>query len=146
LPLPVTGSGPEYYKRQLWIHNFCIHILATNDATMFVYAEHFAGKGPNEIISILLWYFENILPKQTTHLYIFADNCSAQNKNRFLWNFLQSMVENGRFQDISFSYPIPGHSFMACDRDFALIEKKRRNADLVTVPSQWVKLVKETRS
>ena len=38
LPLPLTGVSQEYYKRQLWIHNFCIHDNVTNDATMFLYA------------------------------------------------------------------------------------------------------------
>ena len=46
LPLPLTGISQEYYKRQLWIHNFCIHDNVTNDATMFLYAEHYAKKGP----------------------------------------------------------------------------------------------------
>ena len=35
LPLPLTGIGQEYYKRQLWIHNFCIHECVNEKATMF---------------------------------------------------------------------------------------------------------------
>ena len=34
LPLPLTGVGQEYFKRQLWIHNFCIHDMANDTATM----------------------------------------------------------------------------------------------------------------
>ena len=42
LPLSRTEVGQEYYKRQLWIYNFCIH---DNDrATAFLYAEHYAAK------------------------------------------------------------------------------------------------------
>ena len=50
-PLPLTGVSQEYYKRQLWIYNFCIHDNVTNCATIFLYAEHYAKKGPNEIIT-----------------------------------------------------------------------------------------------
>ena len=30
LPLPLTGIGQEYYKRQLWVHNFCITWYCNN--------------------------------------------------------------------------------------------------------------------
>lgn len=145
LPLPVTGAAPEYYRRQLWIHNFCIHDVKTDDATMFLYAENFAAKGPNDVISILAYYFDIVMSAEVKKLHIFADNCAAQNKNRFLWLFLHSQVQLGRFDSVSISYPIPGHSFLPCDRDFAIIEKKRQRADRVLVPSYWVDLVKNAR-
>ena len=44
LPLPLTSVSQEYYKRQLWLHNLCIHNNVTNHPTMFVYAEHFKWK------------------------------------------------------------------------------------------------------
>ena len=44
MPLLLTGVSQEYYKRQLWIHNFCIHDTVQDQATMFVYAENYAGK------------------------------------------------------------------------------------------------------
>ena len=56
LPLPKTGISQEYYKRQLWLHNFCIHDNVNHRAKMFLYAEHYAGKGPNEVISCLKYY------------------------------------------------------------------------------------------
>ena len=39
--------------RQLWLHNFSIHNMANEKAEIFVYSEHFAGKGANEVISFL---------------------------------------------------------------------------------------------
>lgn len=81
LPLPLTGIGQEYYKRQLWIHNFCIHNTVTDTANMYVYAEHYAAKGPNEVISCLDHYISK-LPPTTTKLIVFLDNCFSQNKNR----------------------------------------------------------------
>ncbi len=34
---------------------------------------------------------------------------------------------------------------MPCDRDFALIEKKRRKKERVVRPSEWVKMVEDSR-
>ena len=41
LALPITNTGQEYYKSQLWLHNFGVQDMATNQATMFVYSEHY---------------------------------------------------------------------------------------------------------
>ena len=38
MPLPLTGVSQEYYKRQFWIHNVCIHDTVEDQETMFVYA------------------------------------------------------------------------------------------------------------
>lgn len=145
LPLPVTNVGQEYYKRQLWCHNFGVHDLKTNKATMFLYAEHYAGKGANEVISMLDWYFSNKISKDVEQLHLFADNCPAQNKNRFLWAYLQSLIDMGQFKIITISYPIPGHSRMPIDQDFSKIEKKKRVCDKVLVPSFWVDLVRQAQ-
>jgi hypothetical protein len=72
LPLPVTNVSCEYYIRLLWIHNFCIHTMRTESAEMFLYSEHFAGKGPNEVISFLKFYIEK-LETNITSLYVFCD-------------------------------------------------------------------------
>ena len=74
MSLPLTGISQEYYKRQLWIHNFCIHGTVQNQATMFAYAENYAGKGANEVLSCLDFYIR-CLPSEISKLYIFADNC-----------------------------------------------------------------------
>lgn len=145
LPLPLTGIGPEYFKRQLWVHNFCVTDMKTRKSTMHLYSEHFAGKGSNEVASCLLSYIEK-LDAGVRRLKIFADNCFAQNKNRVLFVVLQSVVVRGRLESIEINYPVPGHSRLPCDRAFALIEKKRRRLDRVSVPSQWTKLVRDAKS
>lgn len=141
LPLPLTGVGPEYYKRQLWLYNLCIKDMTTNRSVMFMYSEHFARKGPNETTSCLLNYFDSLSPT-IRKVCLFCDNCAAQNKNRYLWTVLQSLVESGRFDSIVIHYPVPGHSRLPCDRDFGLIEKQRRKMDRVLLPSEWVSMVR----
>ena len=60
LPLPLTGVSQEFYKRQLWLHNFCIHDCIHENATMYLYVEHYAGNGPNEMISCLDHYLSTL--------------------------------------------------------------------------------------
>ena len=141
LSLPLTGVSQEYYKRQLWLHNLCIHDNVTNHPTMFVNAEHFARKSSNEVISCLDFYIST-LGNSTKKLHIFVDNYFSQNKNRYLVAYLQ-VLANTKLEEVHVHYPLPGHSRMRCDRDFGLIEKKRRRKDRVDGPSEWVKLIKK---
>ena len=144
LPLPLTNTGKEYYMRQLWMHNLGIHNLGTNEATMFVYSEHFAHKGPNEVISCLKWFFDNKVSKSVKIVHVFMDNCFAQCKNKFLLSFWYWLSQS-QFQEIRLFYPIFGHSFMPIDRDFAMIEKCKRRCTKAVLPSTWVKLIKDAQ-
>ena len=109
---------------------------------MFLYVEHYAKKGPNEVISCLNYYF-NGLPTSISKVHIFLDYCFSQNKNRYLIAYLNVLAES-RFDEIHVYYPLPGHSRMPCDRDFGRIEKKRRKRDRVAQPLEWVNLIRET--
>ena len=86
--VPITNVCDEYYCRQLSILNFGIHDMNTEKATMFMYAENYASKGPNETISMINYYLQKNFHQKFSQLYIFSDNCFAQMKNRYLWLFM----------------------------------------------------------
>ncbi|KAK4873252.1 hypothetical protein RN001_015281 [Aquatica leii] len=134
LPVPVTNIGDEYYLRQLWIYNLGIHCLTTRKANMYMYAKHFARKGPNKVITCLQDYItQNKKPEQRI-LQLFCDNSFNQNKNRFVFVSLNQVCANNIFETIEIWYPVPGHSMMPVDRDFAVIEKQRLKRDNVDNP------------
>ena len=147
LPLPKTGIGQEYYKRQLWLHNFCIHDNVNERASMYLYAEHYAEKGPNEVISCLDHYISG-LSQDITTLHIFCDNCFSQNKNRYIMAYLNTVVDRPEsgLTNIQLHYPVPGHSRMPCDRDFGRIEKKQQKQHQVSKPSEYVSMIKSANS
>lgn len=124
LPLPVPNAQDEYYIGQLWLHVFGIHNLQSHKATMFVYTENFALKGPNEVITCLSDYIEKHKTPLQNKLRIFCDNAFSQNKNRILFTYLDQLCKNDIFSHIEVLYPVPGHSIMPIDRDFGAIEKK----------------------
>jgi hypothetical protein len=55
-----------------------------------------------------------------------------------------SLIKNEKFEEVIVVYPIPGHSYLDCDRDFGRIEKSRRKIEKVGFPSEWVKLIEES--
>nr|CAI5840557.1 unnamed protein product [Callosobruchus analis] len=97
-----------------------------------------------------LWFYpfcihKGSVSKSCFYLYVFSDNCAAQNKNAVLVQFWQSMVLQGRFKKISHRYPEPGHSFLPCDRSFPLVEKEKRKKERVYLPDEWKRMIEGAR-
>lgn len=84
LPLPVSSSGEIFYKIQLWIFNFCIHVGSTGKSYCYIYDETVGGKGQNEVCSIITDFLGKHISAEVTDIYIFSDNCASQNKNAVL--------------------------------------------------------------
>ncbi len=143
LPLPVTNVSSEYYMRQLWNQNFCIHNFKDETPEMFIYSEHFAGKSLNEVITFINFFIEKLNSNIKT-LYVFSDNAFFQCENRYNWMFYFSLIKNEILDEVIAIHPIPGHSYLECDRNFARIEKNRLKLEKVNYPSEYVNLIKET--
>lgn len=142
MPLPVSSSGDVFYKIQLWLFNFCVHVGSTKKSYFYVYDETVGGKGQNEVASLLLHFVNTYLSPEVTELYIFSDNCSSQNKNYMLLQFFYTLVDTGRFTKIHHRYPEPGHSFLPCDRSFGLIELQKKKHDKIYLPRDYINIIK----
>lgn len=144
MPLPHVPAGDVFYKRQLWVFNFAIYAASTGKTTCYMYDEMKGKKGQNEVVSFLDHYITNKMSPTVDKLMLFSDNCSAQNKNHTIVEYLFTLVKKGRFQTIKHYFPIPGHSFLPCDRSFGLIEKQKRKKERIYVPSEWERMVSNT--
>lgn len=91
-------------------------MIVSGKATLFMWPETTAKRGSEEIASILLKYLSSIDTTDQKDLVIFTENCGGQNKN---W---QSKI----FRTIEHRFLISGHTYLPCDRDFALIEKHKK--------------------
>lgn len=143
-PLPKVPAGDAFYLRQLWMFNFCVHSSKHNKSYFYMYDEVTAKKTPNETISFLDHYFDHIIDKEVKTVYLFSDNCGAQNKNHALIDYLYTLIKKGRFEKIVHRYPEPGHSFLPCDRSFGVVEKHIRKIERIFLPSEYVKHYKNS--
>ena len=90
-----------------------------------IYESHCSSKGSNAVISYLHHYFENYgLGEKEVHLH--CDNCSGQNKNRYVLAYLMWRVTTGRHKSISLNFLITGHTKFAPDWCFGLLKQKFR--------------------
>lgn len=94
------------------------------------------------MISLLDHFFKNYLPPGIRKLYLFSDNCVAQNKSNAMIQFLHTVVASGRVGEIIHHFPEPGHSFLPCDRRFGPIEKLKRRTEMMYLPSDYHKIIR----
>lgn len=142
LPLPNIATNDVYYKRQLSFYSFNVHQLANRDAIFFTYTEDIGNKGANEVISFLDYYIREVLKEEVRSLVIFCDSCAGQNKNHALFLYLHYVVHKiKRLDSIKIVFPIRGHSYMECDKNIGLINKKT----IMETPDDCVNAFKTAR-
>ena len=133
LPCPNITTNDVYYKRQLSVYTFNVHILHTNEVSLYCYDETVARKGADDVCSMLYLHMSTFPPEITT-VQLFCDGCAGQNKNWTLIRFLYFLVHAIRlFAEITVSFPVRGHSYMECDKDMGHINQKVQ----AILPKDW---------
>ena len=86
---------------------------------------HNISKGSNAVVSFLHYFFENFgLGESSVHLH--CDNCSGQNKNNFVLQYLAWRVASGLHKSISLNFLVAGHTKFAPDWCFGLLKQAFR--------------------
>ncbi|KAJ8930040.1 hypothetical protein NQ314_017205 [Rhamnusium bicolor] len=120
----LTHSG-MFYMSQLSCYYLSINFGDNKRSYTCFWHEGLAGRGGNEIASYLL-HVLNMGISHKWNIVVWSDNCTSQNKNRMIVFIYMFLVSSGHFDTIEHRYLVSGHSFLKCDRDFALIEKRKR--------------------
>ncbi len=92
------------------------------------------GKGANVVISQLHHFFENHGCGET-EVFLNADNCSGQNKNNFMMQYLAWRTMTKRHTKILLSFLVVGHTKFSPDWCFGLLKQKYRKTDIGSVDS-----------
>lgn len=104
--------------------------MGNNAVSMHLWYECIAKRGSLEIASCILNYIEcnyNILGHgEERKLIIWSDRCVGQNNNWRILNMYSYLISCKYFTEIHQKFLSTGHSFLPCDRDFALIEKQKK--------------------
>lgn len=137
---PDLRHSSVFYQRQLSCYNLAIHDMGENIATMHLWHECIAKRGSVEVASCMFHYvtnkFKKLAPSEERSLIVWSDRCVGQNNNWKLIGLYQYFVRSGYFSKVEQKFLCSGHSFLPCDRDFALIERAKK-AFSVMVPEEW---------
>jgi len=140
---PQTPSG-VYFLSLLNVYQFGIVNERIGVQEHFIYTEGKAGKGSNEVASMIMKYLDrNFI--NTHHLCFWADNCGGQNKNTTMLFLMAYLVIFGTtsghvFQSIEYKFQVKGHTRNSVDRGFGQCTNVRKNTP-VWAPSQYHQLI-----
>ncbi|KAL4711664.1 hypothetical protein ACJJTC_003431 [Scirpophaga incertulas] len=141
--LPNITTNDVYYRRQLSMYTFNIHVLATGRSYFFCYPETTSKKGSMEVMSFLHYFIVHCLDKSVKHLSIFCDSAGGQNKNYNMIKFAYFLTHESKLLDsVSFTFPVRGHSYMECDKNFGVVKLKTR----MELPNDFYNLLISARS
>lgn len=125
--IPKIPTNDVYYKRQLSIYMFNVHVLSDSRSVFYVYPETIGKKGSDDVSSLLNHFVYNYLDLNIKHLDLFCDSCGGQNKNFTLFRYLHNLVnQQKRFDVVRVTFPIRGHSYMENDKNMGIINQKAR--------------------
>ncbi|VDI31378.1 Hypothetical predicted protein [Mytilus galloprovincialis] len=85
------------------------------------------------ILMKLLWEASKGRPLPPV-LYLQADNCFRENKNRFILSFLELLVHRRVFYEIQLSFLYVGHTHEDIDQMFSVFADRLRHTDATTLP------------
>lgn len=145
-PLPNGNVSTFYYKSKLNVFNFTLFNIPEKKGSCYIWHEGEAKRGANEISTCVFDYIKKSgIGKD---IIFYSDNCSSQNKNRFLMSMYLYAVEYLNVPQITHKYLIIGHTENEGDSMHSCIEKERSRilkSGPIYIPSEFVTLVKSAK-
>ncbi|OXA62346.1 hypothetical protein Fcan01_00831 [Folsomia candida] len=93
------------------------------------------SRGACEIANCIKKYCtENFPPLnqgQVRHLIVFSDRCGGQNNNFETLCMYRWLISKQIFSSVNQKFLVSGHSFLPCDRQFAILENARKKTTLI---------------
>jgi hypothetical protein len=104
----------------------------------------YVGKGADTVISLIHNYFKQYSLGEE-EIIIHADNCSGQNKNNAMIQYLAWRVLTGKHKRITYSFMVAGHTKFSPDGFFGLFKLKLKNSEVDDL-EDLVKVVESSTS
>ncbi len=92
------------------------------------------------ITQIFILRIENLI----SEIFSYSQTIVSHKTKIDIFGFIISLIKNNIIDEITIIYPIPGYSYLDCDRDFGRIKKNRLKVEKVCFTSQWVNLIRKT--
>jgi len=127
-PADPQQPGPIYFKTPRKCHIFGVVAEALPAQVNYLADEGVScGKGANVVISYLHHFLENYGVGEQ-HVHFHADNCSGQNKNNVMLQYLSWRVFSKLHKSVTLSFLPVGHTKFAPDWCFGLLKRTYRRS------------------
>lgn len=150
LPCPKGEVSLMYYKSKLNLLNLTVCELKQDSVFCFTWHEGEGGRGSCEIATCVYNYMREKVQNTTDDIeFIFySDNCSGQQKNKYVFSMYLYAVENLPIKSITHNFLIKGHSQNEGDNVHSMIEKQIKRclkSGPIYHPAQYITLMKTAK-
>ncbi|MEM9400723.1 MAG: hypothetical protein AAF984_10995 [Verrucomicrobiota bacterium] len=148
LPRPLRFPSQLHFVTGLKFDLFGVNVSNVNQCDIFCLVEgHWPGdKTANSVCSMLHHSIRNAkkaVGQPVSKLRLHADNCTGQNKNRYvLWYFALRAIM-GFETCIELFFMIAGHTKNRCDGAFGFVKRKLKSRDVMN-PVDMVQVVRDS--
>ena len=143
-PHTADQLGGTFYLHMRKFLLFCVCSVLEKAQICYTYDEREAGKGANEVISFLHDFLVN-RQIQSQSIRIHADNCTGQNKNKYVMWYLIWLVTTGRIKHIELKFMIKGHTHCVVDGGIGQTKKELRRSDVFCL-DHWKDVINHSAS
>jgi hypothetical protein len=141
LYLPWRHTPPKRWRGKSRLPLNLFGIIDHGNRKRMLYAHHPSrAQDVNSVLSMLWDYLCSTLPSIPLHLrpktlYLQADNCYRENKNRFMLAFCSLLVYLGVFDSVQLSLLPPGHTHEDIDQMFSTLRLGSKKCNFYTLES-----------
>lgn len=144
--LPRLPTNIVYYKRQLNLYNQGIHCGSSGKGYFYIWLEHEAGRGTQEVGSCLKKFIIEHLKSGVTHLILWADSCGGQNRSIKMVLMLMYILQNHvTLQKITLRFLQPGHTYLPNDSEFGDVECSLKSNNRLYTPEDYINVMTNCR-
>lgn len=138
-PIPKLNVNNQFYKRMFWLYNFNIHVFNDESSYCYTFTECDGTKNANSVVSFLYDCLKKQLQKfpDISTVILLSDATGGQNRN-FLMTKFTSWFSRVHNVDVMQLFPVRGHSFSQCDRNFGLISNAIRKKEVIGNPKPYL--------
>lgn len=141
LTSPKLFVGDAYYPRKLNTYNFTVYNYGTDEVFCYLWPEHIASRGSNEVASCVIDYLGIMARRNVKTVTLLSDSYGGQNRNRTMAFALWYSLSKYSLTSIKHQFLVVGHTFNEGDSAHSAIENASKRVEIYT-PSQWAATIR----
>ncbi|KAJ4437833.1 hypothetical protein ANN_13771 [Periplaneta americana] len=147
LPVLKLNVTSQFYKRLLWLYAFNVHIQNDSSSFMYCFMEMEAKKDSNSVASFLNHALRKKLSEfhNVKKVILLSDAYGGQNKNLVTTSFCSWLARVCQVE-VTHLFPVRGHSFGHCDRNFGLMKSKLKKVETIPTALPYLSAMVECRT
>jgi hypothetical protein len=107
---------------------------------MYTFTEGMFLKNANSICTFILDAILKEFRPEHKEIVLHSDNCFGQNKNFTMMKFTTLLSKTFNVK-VSHLFPVVGHSYSVCNRNFSSHTRRLKSIQTVEVPDEYFKII-----